>query len=86
MIGTQILEEGVDAKGARIVVFFDSTASEIRKIQRSGRIARLETGKVIFLIKKDTRDEAYFWAGYQKEKKMKKTLYTLKEEGLQNFK
>lgn len=86
LIGTQILEEGIDIKGgAHIAIFYEAVPSDIRKIQRAGRVGRLKTGKIIFLITKNTRDEAYFWSSYQKEKRMKKTLYKLKEEGLQNF-
>ena len=85
LVTSQIGEEGLSISGLDIAIFFENTASERRKIQRAGRVARLEAGKVIFLIAKGTRDEAYFWASYQKEKKMKKILYNLKEEGLGNF-
>ena len=60
LIGTQILEEGLDVKGgAELALFYDpGSGSEIRKIQRSGRVGRMKPGKVIFLITKNTRDEA----------------------------
>lgn len=86
LVTSQIGEEGIDlGRGIEIAVFFDSIASEIRRRQRMGRVARIKAGKIIFLITKNTRDEAYFWASYQKEKKMSKILYTLKEKGLQDF-
>jgi Fanconi anemia group M protein len=86
LVGTQILEEGIDVHGgANLAIFYEAVPSEIRKIQRAGRVSRLIAGKIIFLITKSTRDEAYFWSGYQKEKRMKKILYNLKETGLQNF-
>ncbi|MBI2109568.1 Hef nuclease, partial [Candidatus Woesearchaeota archaeon] len=78
LVGTQILEEGIDVPGgANMAVFYDSVPSDIRKIQRAGRVGRLKTGKIIFLITKNTRDEAYFWAGHHKEKRMKRMLYAL---------
>ncbi|MEK6907573.1 MAG: DEAD/DEAH box helicase [Nanoarchaeota archaeon] len=85
LVGTSIMEEGLDIKGANTVIFYEAVASEIRKIQRAGRVARLEAGKIIFLITKNTRDEAYFWSGYQKEKRMKKTLYNLKDKNIKEF-
>ncbi len=86
LVGTQILEEGIDVGGGiEVAVFYDAIPSDIRRIQRMGRVARIKTGKVIFLITKDTRDEAYFWSAYQKEKRMKKMLYGLKERGLKDF-
>ena len=85
LVGTSIMEEGLDIKGANTVIFYEAVPSEIRKIQRAGRVARLQAGKIIFLITKNTRDEAYFWSGYQKEKRMKKTLYNLKDKNISEF-
>ena len=56
-----------------------SNSSEIRKIQRSGRVARIKAGKIIFLITKGTRDEAFYWASLNREKKMKSMLYKMQE-------
>jgi len=85
LICSSIGEEGLDIKGVNVVIFYEAIPSEIRRIQRMGRVARLEAGKIMFLITKNTRDEAYFWSSYQKEKKMKKTLYGLKEKNIQEF-
>src|SRR3989344_7081766 len=85
LICSSIGEEGLDIKGVNVVIFYEAIPSEIRRIQRMGRVARLETGKIMFLITKDTRDEAYFWSSYQKEKKMKKTLYGLKDSNIKEF-
>src|SRR3989344_98279 len=85
LICTSIGEEGLDIKGANLVIFFEAIPSEIRRIQRMGRVARLQAGKILFLVTKNTRDEAYFWSSYQKEKKMKKTLYRLKDKNIQEF-
>ena len=59
-------------------IFYEPVPSEIRNIQRRGRVARQTTGKVIFLITKGTRDEVYYYAALRKEKKMKGILYDLK--------
>ncbi len=81
LLGTQIIEEGIDVPSIDYAIFYESVPSEIRSIQRRGRIGRLSAGKVIFLITKDTRDEAYYWSSFQKEKKMKNILYRMKDKG-----
>ena len=53
-----------------LVVFYEPIPSAVRKIQRTGRTARTKPGKVVVLITKGTRDEAYHWTSYHKEKKM----------------
>ncbi len=85
LICSSIGEEGLDIKGVNLVIFYESIPSEIRRIQRMGRVARMQAGKIMFLITKNTRDEAYFWSSYQKEKKMKKTLYDLKDKNISEF-
>ncbi len=81
LCGTQVSEEGLDVGGGiDVAIFYEPVPSEIRTIQRRGRVGRQITGKVIFLITKDTRDEAYYWASFQKEKKMKGILYKMKDK------
>ncbi len=79
LICTSIGEEGLDITSANLAIFYEPVPSEIRMIQRGGRVGRMIEGKIIFLITKKTRDEAYYWASKSKEKTMKKTLYDLKE-------
>ena len=74
LLCTSIGEEGLDIKGVGTAVFYEPVPSEIRSIQRRGRVARLIKGKIYILITKDTRDEAYYWTAYHKEKKMKRFL------------
>ena len=74
LIASQVGEEGLDVTETDLVIFYEAVPSAIRKIQRSGRTARTRPGKVVILITKGTRDEAFHWAGYQKERKMKKVL------------
>ncbi|MFH8108862.1 MAG: DEAD/DEAH box helicase [Candidatus Aenigmatarchaeota archaeon] len=80
LITTSIGEEGLDIIATDYAIFYESVPSEIRSIQRRGRVGRQTAGKVIFLLTKDTRDESYYWAAFQKEKKMKGILYDMREK------
>ncbi len=77
---TSIGEEGLDLPEVNDVIFYEPVPSAIRKIQRAGRTARLFPGKLTVLVTKKTRDEAYYWVAFSKEKKMYKTLNTIKED------
>ncbi|MEM2089525.1 MAG: DEAD/DEAH box helicase [Candidatus Pacearchaeota archaeon] len=79
LISTSIGEEGLDLPEVDLVVFYEPIPSAIRKIQRAGRTARLKPGKLIILMTKGTRDEAYHWAAFHKEKKMYAILKDMKE-------
>ena len=82
LITTSIGEEGLHLSSADLAIFYEPVASEIREIQRRGRVARVKIGKIIILMTKDTRDEAYFWTAQRKERRMHVTLYQMKERGL----
>jgi ERCC4-related helicase len=82
LVTSSIGEEGLDIAETNYAIFYEPVASEIRTIQRRGRVGRQIIGKVIFLITKDTRDEAYYFSAMNKEKKMKKILYKMKEDGI----
>ncbi len=86
LCGTQVSEEGLDVPSLDYAIFYESVPSEIRAIQRRGRVGRLAAGKVIFLVTKDTRDEAYYWSSLKKEKKMKSALYTMRDKGMKSRK
>lgn len=75
LVCTSIGEEGLDIPAMDLAIFYEPVPSGIRSIQRRGRVGRQTAGKVIFLITKDTRDEAYHWTARSKEKSMKKALY-----------
>ncbi len=83
LCATSIGEEGLDIPEVNIVLFYESVPSAIRKIQRSGRTARLMAGKLIMLITKTTRDETFYYVANAKEKKMNKTIQDIKD-GLSN--
>ncbi len=85
LCATSIGEEGLDIPEVNIVLFYESVPSAIRKIQRSGRTARLMAGKLIMLITKTTRDETFYYVANAKEKKMHKTIQDIKDEMASDF-
>ncbi len=80
LISTSVGEEGLDVPAVDLVVFYEPIPSAIRHIQRRGRTGRQEKGRVIILMAKDTRDEAYRWSAHHKEKKMHRHLDNLKSK------
>ena len=83
LVATSIGEEGLDIPEVNAVYFYEPIPSEIRRIQRAGRTARLMKGKLAILITKGTRDEAHHYAAIAREKKMGKTI-DLVNKDLQN--
>ncbi|HDD46431.1 MAG TPA: DEAD/DEAH box helicase [Candidatus Aenigmarchaeota archaeon] len=82
LVGTSVSEEGLDIPSMDIAIFYEPVPSEIRNIQRRGRVGRHSVGKIIILVTKGTRDEAYYWSSLKKEKTMKRTLYGIKSKGI----
>lgn len=80
LVATSIGEEGLDVPEVDLVVFYEPIPSAIRHIQRRGRTGRQKEGEVIILVSKKTRDEAYSWSAYHKQKKMYRILQDLKKE------
>jgi Fanconi anemia group M protein len=80
LCATSIGEEGLDIPEVNIVILYEPVPSAIRAIQRAGRTARLMEGKLIMLLAKGTRDEAYFYVSKHKEKKMREAIRTIKEK------
>ena len=80
LVATSVAEEGLDIPSTDLVVFYEPVPSEIRTIQRRGRTGRHRTGKVVILISKGTRDEAYYWSSKHKEARMHKELEKLRKE------
>jgi len=85
LISTSIGEEGLDIPEVNAVIFYEPIPSAIRAIQRAGRTARLMKGKLIILITKGTRDETSYYASRNREKKMHKSIDSVKQ-GLANNK
>ncbi|MFW6025047.1 MAG: DEAD/DEAH box helicase [Candidatus Woesearchaeota archaeon] len=85
LISTSVGEEGLDIPSVGLVVFYEPVPSGIRAIQRKGRTARHDKGKIIVLVTKGTRDEAYRWSSHHKEKKMYKILKELKTDIVKDY-
>ena len=80
IVATSIGEEGLDIPQVDLVVFYEPVPSEIRTIQRRGRTGRSAAGRVVMLVTRDTRDEAYFYRARRKERKMHVELDRLRRE------
>ncbi|HKZ98912.1 MAG TPA: DEAD/DEAH box helicase [Thermoplasmata archaeon] len=80
IVATSIGEEGLDIPQVDLVVFYEPVPSEIRTIQRRGRTGRSAAGRVVMLVTRDTRDEAYFYSARRKERKMHVELDRLRRE------
>ncbi len=80
LCATSIGEEGLDIPEVNAVYFYEPIPSEIRRIQRAGRTARLMPGKLAILITKNTRDEAHHYASIAREKKMYKTIDSVQRD------
>ncbi|NOR77776.1 MAG: DEAD/DEAH box helicase [Methanophagales archaeon] len=74
LVATSVAEEGLDIPATDLVIFYEPIPSAIRSIQRKGRTARKKVGKVIVLIAKGTKDEAYYWLSRSKEREMQKRI------------
>lgn len=74
LIATSVGEEGIDIPATDMVLFYEPVPSEIRSIQRKGRTGRARAGRVVVLMAKGTRDEAYYWISDRKERTMHKQI------------
>lgn len=77
LVATSVAEEGLDIPATDLVVFFEPVPSEIRSIQRKGRTGRKHAGRVVVLLAKGSKDEAYHWSSNYKERQMVKTMKNL---------
>lgn len=80
LIGTSVGEEGIDIPAVDLIIFYEPVPSAIRTVQRRGRTGRMDKGKVIVLVTKGTRDEAYRWTAHHKENRMHRILKDLKQK------
>ncbi len=79
LVATSVAEEGLDISECDLVVFYDCVPSSIRAIQRRGRTGRRMLGHVCVLITRGTRDEAYYWSAFHKERRMHGILRGMKK-------
>ena len=77
LVATSVAEEGLDIPSTDLVLLYEPVPSEIRSIQRKGRTGRQHKGRVVVLVTKGTRDEAYHWSSKNKEKKMLSSMQGL---------
>ncbi|MCD6524403.1 MAG: DEAD/DEAH box helicase [Thermococcus sp.] len=80
LVATSVGEEGLDVPEVDLVVFYEPVPSAIRSIQRRGRTGRHRPGKVVILMAKGTRDEAYYWSSRRKEKGMFEAIKRIARE------
>ena len=80
LVCTAVGEEGLDIPATDLVVFYEPIPSEIRTIQRRGRTGRGRAGRVVMLVTRDTRDEAYFYSSRMKERRMHVELDRLRRD------
>jgi ERCC4-related helicase len=80
LVCTAVGEEGLDIPATDLVVFYEPIPSEIRTIQRRGRTGRTRAGRVVMLVTRGTRDEAYFYSSRRKERRMHEELDRLRRE------
>ena len=80
LVATSVAEEGLDIPATDLVVFFEPIPSEIRSIQRKGRTGRKHAGRVVILMAKGSKDEAYHWTSNRKERSMIRTMKNLNNE------
>ncbi|WP_135606685.1 DEAD/DEAH box helicase [Methanococcoides sp. NM1] len=74
LVATSVAEEGLDIPATDLVLFYEPVPSEIRSIQRKGRTGRKHEGRVVVLVTKGTRDEAYYWSCTHKERRMQSNM------------
>ncbi len=80
LVATSIAEEGLDIPEVNSVILYEPIPSAIRSIQRRGRTARLIKGQLIILITNETLDEIFYYASRAKEKKMYRSIQSIKND------
>ncbi len=79
LVTTSIGEEGLDIADTNVAIFYEAVPSEIRTLQRRGRVGRQSAGRLIILLTKKSMDEAFYWAAFHKVRKMRGILYEMKK-------
>jgi Fanconi anemia group M protein len=74
LIATSVGEEGLDVPSTDMVIFYEAVPSEIRSIQRKGRMGRSRAGRVVVLVTKGTSDEVFRHVSQAKETRMHRSM------------
>ncbi|CAD7769074.1 ATP-dependent RNA helicase DbpA [Candidatus Methanoperedenaceae archaeon GB50] len=74
LVATSVAEEGLDIPSTDLIVFYEPVPSEIRSIQRKGRTGRKHEGRIVVLMARGSKDEAYYWSTDNKEREMQKRI------------
>jgi len=82
LVSTSVGEEGLDIPSVDLVLFYEAVPSGVRFIQRRGRTGRKSPGRVIALLAKGTRDEAFYWSAVYKERQMREAITAASGEEL----
>ena len=77
LVATSVAEEGLDVPSTDLVIFYEPIPSEIRTIQRRGRTGRHRPGRVVIILARHTKDEAFNYSSKRKEQKMRLQLEML---------
>lgn len=85
LVATSVGEEGLSINNATHCILYEAVPSEIRAIQRAGRVGRTREGKISMLITRNSRDQAYMWGSKKKEWLMRKTLLGMKDKKQKEF-
>jgi len=80
LVCTSVGEEGIDIPKVDRVIFYEPVPSEIRTIQRRGRVGRTQSGGVFFLAAKGTYDEVNLYISRKKEYIMRKIIKEISDE------
>jgi Fanconi anemia group M protein len=89
LVCTSVGEEGIDIPDVDLVIFYSPLPSVIRTVQRKGRTGRTSMGKVLMLVTKGTRDEAYYWSAKRAEEALNLAIRDMqanvKQETLEQY-
>lgn len=77
LVSTSVIEEGLNVPEVDAVVHYSMPMTEIARIQRNGRTARVETGNVVFIVLNHSLDKALYWMTFRGEQNMKNLLKKL---------
>lgn len=79
LVSTQVGEEGLDIPSVDLVLFYEPVPKGISAIQRRGRTGRTQSGRVVILIGRQTRDMGYYYKAKNQEEQLNEDMGDLKQ-------